>query len=459
MIKKILMVVSAIAMSMGTAAAVSVVGSGVAGAATPPPTTINCTESGAVTFAPPGLSAGGALSANTAVKTKASVTPTGSGCSGTAIGVTIASATTPCPQTNGVPNSGDPSACLASKTSKGVTTYAIALKPNYYDTVGSFASSGVSDLQAALQAKPLKTTVDSFKVALAYGSASAVYPGGVCGSGVGFNLAGNVELNGVAVGTYTDIICLTSDSGTGTTGNFVNDLGSSTATISTATIGGNSALTIVLPNENCTESGAVTFAPPGLSAGGALSANTAVKTKASVTPTGSGCSGTAIGVTIASATTPCPQTNGVPNSGDPSACLASKTSKGVTTYAIALKPNYYDTVGSFASSGVSDLQAALQAKPLKTTADSFKVALAYGSASAVYPGGVCSADVGFNLAGNVEVNGVAVGTYTDIICLTSDSGTGTTGNFVNDLGSSTATISTATIGGNSALTIILAPPA
>ena len=145
--------------------------------------------------------------------------------------VTIPSATTPCPQTGGVPNSGDPSACLASKTKNGVTTYAIALKPNYYDTTGSFATSGLSDLQAALQAKPLKTTVNSIAVPLAYGTAAQVLPGGVCGSDVGFHLTGNVLYGTTPVGTYTDDVCLSGDTGTGTSGNFLTDLGSSTATI------------------------------------------------------------------------------------------------------------------------------------------------------------------------------------------------------------------------------------
>ena len=61
MIRKLLVAVLAIAMSMGTAVAVDIVGSSVAGAATPPPTNYNCTIGGTVTFKTPGLSAGGAL--------------------------------------------------------------------------------------------------------------------------------------------------------------------------------------------------------------------------------------------------------------------------------------------------------------------------------------------------------------------------------------------------------------
>ena len=125
--------------------------------------------------------------------------------------------------------------------------YAITTKPNYYDTNGSFASSGLSDLQAALQAKPLKTTVGGIPVLLTYGTAAQVLPGGVCGSAdVGFHLTGNVSYKTASnvVGTYTDNTCISSDTGPNTTGNFVTDLGSSTATIATAIIGGASLLNV-----------------------------------------------------------------------------------------------------------------------------------------------------------------------------------------------------------------------
>ena len=244
MIRKILVAIAAIAMPVGAVAAVGVAGSGVAGAATPPPTTISCPVTGTVTFAAPGLSAGGALTANASVTTKSTTTATGAGCGATPSSENIVSATTPCPQTNGVPNSGDVAACQASKTKNGVTTYAIALKPNYYDTSNSYASTGLTDLETALQAKPPKATIDSIPVVLAYGSASDVAPNGVCGSNVGFDLSGNAQIKGTTVGTYTDIVCISGDSGTGTTGNFANDLFSSTAVITSATIGGDSSLTV-----------------------------------------------------------------------------------------------------------------------------------------------------------------------------------------------------------------------
>ncbi len=253
MIKKILMVVAAVAMPIGAATAVGVVGTGVAGAAKPPPGPITCTQAGSVTFQAPGLSNGGTLTTKTSVLTKADVTPTGTGCSGTAIKVKIVSATVACPQTNGVPNSGDPSSCLASKTNgKGVVTYEISKKPNYYDTDGQFESNGLSDLQAAL-ANGLTTKDNGNKVTLEYGSANEVV-GGACGTDgsgnsiVGFQLTGAVDENGASTGlNYSDLVCLTNDSGTNTTGNFLNDLtapASSGVVIASATIGGNSSLAI-----------------------------------------------------------------------------------------------------------------------------------------------------------------------------------------------------------------------
>lgn len=455
MIKKLLMAIAAMAMSFATVAVVSVAGPSVAGAAAPPPTTISCASTGTFSFAAPGSSAGGALTANATVKGGIATTPTGTGCSGLPISVGIVSPTTACPQTGGVPTPTDPAACLASKTKAGVTTYAIATKPNVYDTATAYASSGLTDLGNSWQAKAPKTTVDNIPVTLNFGSAAAVAPAGLCGStDVGFDIKGNAELKGLVVGTFDDLVCISGDAGTGTTGNFLTDLFSPTAIVTSGTVGGNSALTVVFPSENCTISGSVAFAAPGLSAGGALTANTTTKATATTTPTGTGCSGLPGSVSIVSPTTACPQTGGVPTPTDPAACLASKTKLGVTTYAIALKPNYYDTGGSFSSAQtITDLAAALTAKPPKTTVDNVPVTLNYGTAAQVLPGGVCGANGGFLLTGNAELKGLTVGTYTDTACLSGDVGTGTSGNFITDLFSPTAVITSGVIGGASVLTV------
>ena len=453
MIKKILMAVAALAMPIGTVAAVGVVGSGVAGAAAPPPTTITCPVTGTFAFAPPGSSAGGALTANTSVKGSVSETPTGTGCSGKASILSVPSATTLCPETGGVPNAGDPAACLASKTKGDVTTYSIATKPYYYDIANDYATTGLSDLQAAWVAKPPKTTIDNIPVTLAFGSVAPVTGGGACGATtVGFEVTGNAQDYKLTVGTYDDVVCLSGDHGTGTTGNFLADLYSPTAVVTSGTVGGSSSLTVVFPSESCPVTGTVTFAPPGLSQGGALTANSTSKSSATTTATGTGCSGLPSTTGITSATTPCPQTGGVPNAGDPAACLASKTKGDVTTYSIALKPNYYDTTSGFGSA-LADLQAALVAKPPKGTVDNLPLTFNFGSASQVIGAPCTGSDVGFSITGPAELKGLTVGTYAELVCLSSDHGTGTTGSFLADLGSSTAIITSATIGDDSSLTV------
>jgi hypothetical protein len=466
MLKKILIAVAMIAMPLGTATVAGVAASpGVAGAATPAPTTINCTVSGSVTFAPPGLSAAGTITNKSSEDTLSSTTAAGTNCPTTTNALKIVSTTTPCPQTGGVPNSGDPASCDATTTKKGVTTYNIAKDPNYYDTTGSYASSGLTDLEAALAAKPIKATVDSIATDLVFVSAAEVYPTsdggtGQCGStDVGFDVQGNVQVKDANVGTYTELACLSNDAGTNTTGSFLNDLLASNTVITSATVGGDSSLTIVIPTTSCSVSGSVTFAAPGLSAGGAITNKSTVDTESSNTASGTDCPTTTNALKIVSTTTPCPQTGGVPNSGDPAACLGSTTKKGVTTYDIAKDPNYYDTTGSYASSGLTDLEAALAAKPIKATVDSIPVDLVFGSASEVYPTsdggtGQCgSTDVGFDINGSVQVKDANVGTYNELACLSNDAGTNTTGDFLNDLLASNTVITSATIGGDSSLTI------
>jgi hypothetical protein len=466
MIKRILIAIAIFVTPIATATVAGVVASpGVAGAATPAPTTINCSLGGTVTFATPGLSAGGVITNKTVEDTASSTTAAGTNCPTTTNALKIPSATTLCPETGGVPTSTDPAACLASTTKNGVVTYAIAKDPYYYDTDGSYASTGLTDLDAALSAKPIKATVDGIATDMVFVSASEVYPtalggSGLCGtSDVGFDVTGNVQVKDLTVGTYTELVCLSSDTGVGTSGSFLTDLGSSTALIQTAVVGGDSSLTIVIPTASCSLSGTVTFASPGLSAAGVITNKTVEDTVSSTTAAGTNCPTTTNALKIPSATTLCPETGGVPTSTDPAACLASTTKNGVVTYAIAKDPYYYDTGGSYATSGLTALEAALAAKPIKATVDSIATDLVFVSASEVYPtalggSGLCGAsDAGFDVTGNVQVKDVNVGTYTELACLSSDTGVGTSGSFLTDLGSSTALIQTAVVGGDSSLTI------
>ncbi len=455
MIRKALIVIGMIAMSVGTVTTVGVATSGVAGAVTPPaPTTINCAVTGGGTFVSPGVSAGGALTNKTSVKSVDTTTASGTNCPNAPVNVSVVSATTACPQTGGVPNAGDPAVCLASTTSKGVTTYAIAKYPYYFNTSVGYILTGLGDLQAGLQAKAIKATIDSMGVVLAVGAVNQVVPNAACGSYAGFDITGDVTVKGATIGTYSQLECIINDAGTGTTGNLATDILSPTAVITGITIGGpNSVLSVVIPTTSCAVAGSVTFPAPGLSASGAITNKLTENTVSSTGTTGTGCPTTTSATKIVSTTTACPQTAGVPNSGDPAACLASTVSKGVTIYAIAKDPNYYDTTGSFLGTGLADLTTALQAKPTKATVNGVGLSLVFGSATQVLPGGVCGSAVGFNITGNGQVKGTNVATYDEIVCLSGDAGTGTTGNVFNDLLSPTAIVTSATIGGASSLTV------
>ena len=138
-----------------------------------------------------------------------------------------------------------PEACSSTKVSKD---------PNYYDDTSGFAgSSTTADIYAALAAG-IKTTDDGAKVTLeqppSSSDVSAVVDG-PCGSNtVGFQVTnGPVSDPGGPSLTWSTLSCLTTDSGSGSTGNFYNDLfasggGDESITIATAGIGGNSSLTI-----------------------------------------------------------------------------------------------------------------------------------------------------------------------------------------------------------------------
>jgi hypothetical protein len=257
MIRKMITIAAAIAIPVSAITALgAAVGTGVASARALPPTSITCAESGTVLLPKPGLSNGGTLTSKASETTKVSLTGSGTGCSTKAVKPKIVTATTPCPQTGGVPNPGDPAACEAStsKTSHGVTTvtYAIARDPNYYDDAGGYAAAASSGVGSTL---PLETEDNGTKVWLEFGSSSS---SSTCGSNEGFTLSGNVDnsTQTAAIGTYTDNICVTSDAGPNTTGNFgvdlIDDVGgppNNQSTITELILGGDadSSLAITIP--------------------------------------------------------------------------------------------------------------------------------------------------------------------------------------------------------------------
>jgi len=254
MIRKLITIAAAIAIPVSAVTALgAVVGGGVAGAKAEPPTSITCAESGSVTLPSPGLTNGGTLTAKASETTKGSITGSGTGCSTKAIKIAIVTATTKCPETDGVPNSGDVGACQAYTIKKGAKVYAIAKDPNYYDDALGYVESASSGVGSAL---PLETEDNGTKVWLELGTSGSSSNCG--GSNAGFKLTGNVDnaTQSAAIGTYTDNICVTGDSGSGTTGSFGTDLGndvsgppSPQSTISKLILGGDvySSLAITIP--------------------------------------------------------------------------------------------------------------------------------------------------------------------------------------------------------------------
>jgi hypothetical protein len=185
----------------------------------PPDPARNCTLSGTVIFAPPGLSAQGTTTSNSALKktaTTTSGTNFGGGCTGSIPPVRIVSKSTKCKGPNNPPNTG----CQAKKTW-------------WYDGESSFASS--STLTTITKSiKKITFTLDGVTYMTKTTGAAEL----VCTNGdVGFKISGTVKKpkNDKGQSSVVDV-CLGSDTGPGTTGSFFNDLLSGTGTIATAQI-------------------------------------------------------------------------------------------------------------------------------------------------------------------------------------------------------------------------------
>ena len=257
MIRKMLVIAAAVAMPATVLAGIS--GAGTASATKPAPQLGSCVITGSVTFATPGISAGGAITSKTTESSQSKTTPSAGGFCGTSSIVSkIPTATTACWATlpvyskttpvGGTLASGAPSTCDVGGTSSSsdatisATTVKVALKDKYYyDTSGVFLSGGTGSIAAALTAKPIKLTNNTNVSKLAVTTVTRVLPGGVCAGDAGFQINGTDTFAGA--GHVVIKICLSDDSGPSTTHNFVTDLLGPTATIATATIGGASDIT------------------------------------------------------------------------------------------------------------------------------------------------------------------------------------------------------------------------
>jgi len=242
MIRKMLVVAAAVAMP--ATALTAVTGTGIAGAAKAPVQSTVCALTGGVDFAAPGYSLDGSLSKKTTVKSQDHVTPTSGACGASADGLSgyasiiskITAPTNLCtnPGTVGV---GDAPVC-ASATSKN---------KYWYNSTSSFLGSTASiDAIKSSLSKGVKAYNTGNKVTLNADNVAKILPNGVCGaSGVGFQLSGSTSVTGL---TYSLALCLTTDTGTGTSGTFLTDVllanaGNTGITVASAGFGGNSALT------------------------------------------------------------------------------------------------------------------------------------------------------------------------------------------------------------------------
>jgi len=254
MIRKMLVIAAAVAMPAATMAGITAVaGSGIASAKALPPITGTCSLAGTVTFAKPGLTGKGYVINKTVEDTATAITPTGGAqCGAKAIKSKIPAATTACWATlpvynktnpvGGVLAAGAASSCdIGGSSAQGdaninATDVKTAIKDKYYyDTVGSLAN-GPADILTAL-AGGVKTKDNGTNIVLMPTAAAQVLPGGACGaSEAGFSVSGTVTGGSPAVSSFTMDICLGTDSGTGTTGNFLADVAVGTSTIAVANL-------------------------------------------------------------------------------------------------------------------------------------------------------------------------------------------------------------------------------
>ncbi|HVB92910.1 MAG TPA: hypothetical protein VND67_01220 [Acidimicrobiales bacterium] len=210
MLRKMLLIAAAVAMPMGVIAA-GVVGAGPASAKaivfSGPP--ITCAFTGQVNFAPPGLSGAGSITPNkTSTTTTSGLTyqscTGGTGAAGpfSAGGLAIVTKNTKCPKI-AVP----PSTCA---------------KPNYISDQASGLASPATLASLGKSVKKLPVTIQGFTFKIKPATTSIIScPGGESG----FGISGTAKSKPKSTYTsFTITVCLGSDFGGATTGNFVGDL-------------------------------------------------------------------------------------------------------------------------------------------------------------------------------------------------------------------------------------------
>jgi hypothetical protein len=195
---------------------------GSAKAATPPPPdpARNCSISGTVTFASPGISHNGSLSTNKVSTT--TVTGSSYNCGG------AGNTTTPDLSIASKATSSCDKKVAGQQDNKGANPSSNPLcnkqtvKTWVYDTASGFASAGSGTLQKAIK----KTTiVIAGETYLLKTTSVAIATSGQCPSEVGFVINSQVKKpKQDKAQTATEIACLGHDSGPGTTNSFAADI-------------------------------------------------------------------------------------------------------------------------------------------------------------------------------------------------------------------------------------------
>jgi hypothetical protein len=220
MLRKMLLIASAVAIPLGAfgvTAVTSVAQSGTAGATA---LAITCkVTSGTVDFATPGLSQNGSFesSPSSTAGTTTVKYNCGTAGTGTTKPISITSASTACTGAN-TPVTG----CSTGQYN--------------YDSEGTFASNA-SSLYSEIGTLTVKIGTTSYKANLTSSTVAIT-----CASGeAGFNLKGKLTAPAAHAGeTMKLTTCLGSDTGPGTTGNFVTDFTTPGVTIATAAIAADS---------------------------------------------------------------------------------------------------------------------------------------------------------------------------------------------------------------------------
>ena len=197
MIRKIPLLAGTVALAATSLAGVAATaGSTVAGAAKGPYLTTTCGLTGSVSFPSPGLTHDGTLPNKATVNCSSAITPTSGACGTSTIKSKTVLATVVC--------------ATAAVVARARPSGAVAKNPRYCATVPLLLVNGTTNIVNSLSVKGSKAQDNGNKVTLQVTSAGAarVPTNGACGTTPGFNVPGL---------TYSSLLCLGGDAGTGTT--------------------------------------------------------------------------------------------------------------------------------------------------------------------------------------------------------------------------------------------------